>query len=271
MIFSTKNINEASQLKENRPAEFDIEGNWGMIAEGLQMSLRFDKNVYSSGEPIFASVIIRNVNADKIICTDNDPSFIDYIILKGRSSLTKNIKIKPSIENYSRGNVWLRPGVQKMFHEQLNKYGITEPGEYVVTAQHELPDASNARSFILKSGNALFTIVDKQKPDDASAKPAPSSPSTKVAPSLTGKVPLVTGPNVMGRAATGNVGSAITGSAPGEGSSAGASDDSSKRGVVSTVSRFLTQGGAESSGRWGKIAVLLLFVVAAFLFMRRST
>lgn len=43
------------------PAEQFPEGNWGKATNDLQLSLRFNKSIYTNGEPIVATILIRNV------------------------------------------------------------------------------------------------------------------------------------------------------------------------------------------------------------------
>ena len=45
-----------------RPAEDDPEGHWGAPSEGYQLSIRLEKETFTNGEPITASVLLRNVS-----------------------------------------------------------------------------------------------------------------------------------------------------------------------------------------------------------------
>ena len=43
-------------------ADEDPDGNWGLVTDGFQLSIRFSKSTYTNGEPIEALVIFRNVS-----------------------------------------------------------------------------------------------------------------------------------------------------------------------------------------------------------------
>ncbi len=167
----------------------------------------------------------------------------------------------------------MEAGAERRFRIRLDEeYDLIRADTYVVTVSRWLPRFDGAGKTRLISGNAIFTIIDAKKSNDASAKPAASSPSAKAAPSLTSKVPLVTSPNVMGRTATGNAGNTLASPPSTDIPNLGTQSDSAgKPGAAATVARFLAHQDADSAGRWGKIAVLLIFVLIAFLFMRRST
>jgi len=47
---------------DNRPAEMDVEGNWGTPAEGFQLGVRFSKTDYISGERVEIVVYDRNIS-----------------------------------------------------------------------------------------------------------------------------------------------------------------------------------------------------------------
>src|SRR5438093_6403921 len=45
---------------EMRPAEQDPQGNWGSPTGGVQMSIRLDRTNLAAGEPLMASILLRN-------------------------------------------------------------------------------------------------------------------------------------------------------------------------------------------------------------------
>ncbi|HEV2693530.1 MAG TPA: hypothetical protein VG347_11595 [Verrucomicrobiae bacterium] len=53
-------IEQAKQMPECWPAKNFPEGNWGEPVKGIHVSLRFDKQVYTNGENIKATVLVRN-------------------------------------------------------------------------------------------------------------------------------------------------------------------------------------------------------------------
>src|SRR5207247_4417721 len=61
-ILDPKKLEVARMSKFSRPPGEDPQGNWGVVSEGFQMSVRFDKESFVVGEPIVATVVIRNVS-----------------------------------------------------------------------------------------------------------------------------------------------------------------------------------------------------------------
>lgn len=57
---------DETNLNESLPAVEFPKGNWGAVEGNIQLSLRFDKESYTNGEPIVATVILRNVADHKV-------------------------------------------------------------------------------------------------------------------------------------------------------------------------------------------------------------
>src|SRR5438876_187923 len=78
-LIDIKTIERAEHEKESQPAYQDSEDNWGIATNGFQLSLRFEKSVFTNSEPVVAITFIRNVtNVEetyfapiKIIATKN--------------------------------------------------------------------------------------------------------------------------------------------------------------------------------------------------------
>ena len=60
-LVDLKAIERAELSKESRPANEDPEGNWGGATNGFQLSLRFEKTIFTNGEPVVATTLMRNV------------------------------------------------------------------------------------------------------------------------------------------------------------------------------------------------------------------
>src|SRR5215472_4660471 len=61
-IPTPEQIKQARHAKESRPAKEDPEGNWGAVNEGFQLSIRLSKSTFTNGEPVVATIILRNVH-----------------------------------------------------------------------------------------------------------------------------------------------------------------------------------------------------------------
>src|ERR1700743_1259734 len=57
----SKQLQEAKKTKESLPADQFPEGNWGLVTNGFQLSLRFEKPSFNPGEPVAAIILLRNV------------------------------------------------------------------------------------------------------------------------------------------------------------------------------------------------------------------
>ena len=131
-------LEEAKKAQESLPVKDFPEGNWGIIQDGFQLSLRFEKQTFTNGEPIPATLLLRNI-------TNQDLEFLKFpapwlegpIMFKIASSTTG--EIIPQRE--SGGGVFsgstygrLRPDSQVKYLERLNRaYDLTN-GTYTVWA-----------------------------------------------------------------------------------------------------------------------------------------
>jgi len=56
-------IKHARDSRESQPADKDPEDNWGSATNGFQLSLRFEKNIFTNGEPMIATMLMRNISS----------------------------------------------------------------------------------------------------------------------------------------------------------------------------------------------------------------
>lgn len=63
-------IEEARRSQESRPAAQDPKGNWGSVSEGFELSVRLGKETYQVGEPIAATILIRNAIRQQVFYRD---------------------------------------------------------------------------------------------------------------------------------------------------------------------------------------------------------
>jgi hypothetical protein len=56
-----RKVQEAKKLRESLPANQYPEGNWGEPTNGFQLSLHFEKQVFTNGESIMATTLMRNI------------------------------------------------------------------------------------------------------------------------------------------------------------------------------------------------------------------
>jgi hypothetical protein len=61
MHMDPQKIEAARTNRECLPAADFLEGNWGQALGGYQLSLRFEKQIFTNGEPVLAILLLRNV------------------------------------------------------------------------------------------------------------------------------------------------------------------------------------------------------------------
>jgi hypothetical protein len=139
-LVTMKSIEEAQKSQESRPADQDPEGHWGKVVDGYQLSLRFDKADYTNGEPIVATVLLRNVS-------DQPRTYVRQTVLGQRSPVfllvwknEEELKLK-TVDNTviisSASNVTLQPRTQHRYRLQLDKfYDLSGTGSYSVQAEY---------------------------------------------------------------------------------------------------------------------------------------
>jgi hypothetical protein len=158
-------VEQAKKLKtrESLPAKDFPEGNWGEIANGIQLSLRFTKTIYTNGEPIEAIVLLRNVT-NQIIKLNfyRDVDLLDGAAVFQIISETGEIIPEhfPSASVVEGGNFATcpPPGTQQRYVEHLNLgYELTN-GMYTVCAIVNM--AYLPQSVVVKSAPVTIRFLD---------------------------------------------------------------------------------------------------------------
>jgi hypothetical protein len=144
-VVDVKKINEAEKSPESRPAEQDMEGHWGEVMQGLQISLRFEKQIFTNGEHIDAIVLIRNVTNQPAVYIRSTQvlAFKDGKVLK-RKDDDGIISISAPLE------VNLFPQTQKKNLVRIDQiYDLTNNGEYYFQAVCRHPEVKSQKVKIL--------------------------------------------------------------------------------------------------------------------------
>jgi hypothetical protein len=168
--FSPEQIDAAKHAKESRPAKDDPEGNWGVVSEGFQLSIRLEKNSITNGEPIKAVVILRNVsdtNLQFMISYSGDP-VVGITLMKGQQAL-KRINEQPgaSFEDRVRGlqmgsfgMATCLSGTQWKFTFDLRTiFDLSASGDYKVQATKKIAKLNEHAEAEVASSEATFQIA----------------------------------------------------------------------------------------------------------------
>ena len=139
-LIELRRIEEAQRSKECRPASEDPEGHWGHATNGFQLSLRFEKEGYTNGEAVVATVLVRNVSNVR-----QQYAFPARVVAaKSGSPLKRKDDIGVSIITSYR---FLHPQTQARYQETLNHVYHLTPGEYTFWAESDrgLPSSGQVK------------------------------------------------------------------------------------------------------------------------------
>jgi hypothetical protein len=138
-VVRTQRIREAQKSNESRPAEQDPQGNWGKPVDGFQLSLRFEKQEFTNGEPVLATILMRNVSDKRQTYTTEtiagQPSPIHVFVWKEQAKLNlkTNDTLAPKVSVRSAN---LYPQTQHKYRLRLDDYyDLSKPGKYSVQAE----------------------------------------------------------------------------------------------------------------------------------------
>ena len=151
-------IEAAKKLRECLPASEFPEGNWGTVTEGFQLSLRFETNDFTTGTPIAATIILRNVTNSVLnyravgILGGTSPIPVVVTYTNGSSVPLKS----DDIAVVSVRNVKLFPGTEQKFHERIDSlFNLPTNGLVNVHAELKLERPNNIE---IQSASVSITI-----------------------------------------------------------------------------------------------------------------
>jgi hypothetical protein len=175
---SPEQIEKAKHAKDSRPAEDDPEGHWGPVSEGFRLSLRFEKDCFTNGEPVTACVILRNVSDKSLTYPyeySPDEREITFVVVREQSRAYGIYDVRPGATFQERlgilrqGHGWTRispPGTQRKFLVNLNNiFPLTTNGEYTVSAKRSVWKLDSTQDEEVTSGKATFRITNVAGPN----------------------------------------------------------------------------------------------------------
>lgn len=154
-------LEEAKKSNESLPAERFPEGNWGAITNGFQLSLRFEKKVFTNGEPIRAIMLLRNTTTNRLLAYT--AAFSPTRGPIGLKVLSESGGVIPPISNEidtisSRGRS-LSPRTQHKYVEYVERtFAVQTNGNYKVRARLAVPSPMAT----IESDWAEFTIRNSE-------------------------------------------------------------------------------------------------------------
>jgi hypothetical protein len=149
-VVHIKDIEAATNSPESRPASQDSEGHWGRATNGFQISLRFEKELFTNGESIVAITLIRNITSQP----QNYFRPVQIVATKdGKPLERKDKKEIDVIEITMPPETTVFPQTQQKNRARLDQiYDLTQSGEYVFQAVCHHPEvASQKVSIVIKN------------------------------------------------------------------------------------------------------------------------
>lgn len=162
-LIHQKKLEETRHLSECKPASQDPAGNWGAREAGFQLSIRFERNRYTSVDPIPAAVIMRNVaekSNDWSLDRGIPPENVFFELEGPRGKQSSDVTAR-SIITRSPGLIFAKR-IQRKYVVRLDKiFRLTSPGSYKIRCWTEVIDKESkpSRALRLYSGQALFEVV----------------------------------------------------------------------------------------------------------------
>ena len=159
-----------------RPAEGDPAGHWGTPWEGLQLSIRVEKEAFTNGEPVVACTTLRNIS-DRVRFFDVGPypeeKDTRIVLLRGQERIlgeddpkprgSFRERLMPIRVGSSPGPVPISPGTQRQFFRDLSKmFDLSVGGCYSAHAERSVINRDSMRWTNLLSGTVTFRILDSQ-------------------------------------------------------------------------------------------------------------
>jgi hypothetical protein len=144
-VVNVKAIQDAKGNPESRPAEEYPQGNWGDPTNGFQLSLRFQKEIFTNGEPLLATTLMRNVTNTALTYY-----FPAQIIARkdGRALQRKGGLGVIQISMLPEKTVF--PQTQIKYQEKLNdQYDLSKTGTYFFQAVCHHPEVSSKSIAVL--------------------------------------------------------------------------------------------------------------------------
>jgi hypothetical protein len=147
-VVNIKDIKQAQSSPESRPSDQDQEGHWGQMTNGFQLSLRFEKEIFTNGEQFVAVTLMRNITNQP----ENYFLPIQIVATKDGKVLErkKNKKEIDLIEITRFPETTVFPQTQKREQVVLNGiYDLTNNGEYYFQAVCRHPEVKSQKVKIL--------------------------------------------------------------------------------------------------------------------------
>lgn len=158
-VVTPDQIEDAKTNIECQPSENDPNGHWGPIYYGYQLSIRLNKDMFQTNEPVIATIIYRNTGTNVLHHGTPYGGDLDFQI----AILDENGRRLPDSfvpqRTTGHGSQW-QPGTQYKCQSNLTqRYGLIRLGTYSVSVHRRLSNPEANGWINLASGTATIKIV----------------------------------------------------------------------------------------------------------------
>ena len=168
-IIKQERAEECHLAGEDLPAELDANGHWGFSSEGYKLCLRFERLVFVTGEPIVASLIVRNVSGARLGDSVVVPDRTEFVVTSEKGEPLNRIDIfrpNPTEEEEHRREFLKSFSLDLEADEQwkykmvlTDMYDLRAPGTYHLQAKRRIWKPDKTAGEIL-SGTASIKIIE---------------------------------------------------------------------------------------------------------------
>lgn len=161
-IATAEQMKRESNSVESRPAELDPDGNWGTVVDGVQVSIRLSTNIFTLGQPINATVLVRNTTTNRVLLPAPQYLSVKFLVRDYKGNPLPPPEPEKILQISGPPALGLPGHRQLKFSDNLQRlYSLTNSGIYHVSAQDNLLVNPVTRGNQVSSAEATIEIVDK--------------------------------------------------------------------------------------------------------------
>ena len=154
---------ESSLPGEQLPAGIDAAWNWGFPNQDFQLSIRFSKEAFLQGEPIVASILLRNLSPTSRVDVVGLPEKLEFNITSDKAPSVQRIDaFKLGAQPRTQGSRrWvLEPNSQRKYKVVLNElFDLSAPGTYRISTLRQVPQVPGQDFGEVTSGTASIQVL----------------------------------------------------------------------------------------------------------------
>ena len=147
------------------PAKAPVSCAWGFPTTGLQLGIYFEKDAYVAGEPITATLVLKNISTTTVEVAWGSPveSFVKLIATTASGKVIADMDAELA-KRFSRGGgltgYAIDPGFQHRVEMRVDEFfDLHVPDTYYVTAVERRVPVADGSYAEVRSGNAMFRLI----------------------------------------------------------------------------------------------------------------